>query len=63
MTLCLFRSLSAPQKMQDLLQNGTSRYKEEFVEIIRLGKGGFGSVFKVCNYFSKLLFVILVNYL
>jgi len=42
------RSLSAPQKMHDLLQNGTSRYKEEFVEIIRLGKGGFGSVFKVC---------------
>ena len=35
--------------MQDLLQNGTSRYKEEFVEIIRLGKGGFGSVFKVCG--------------
>ena len=35
--------------MQDLLQNGTSRYKEEFVEIIRLGKGGFGSVFKVCD--------------
>ena len=34
--------------MHDLLQNGTSRYKEEFVEIIRLGKGGFGSVFKVC---------------
>ena len=34
--------------MHDLLQNGTSRYKEEFVEIIRLGIGGFGSVFKVC---------------
>ncbi|XP_020600739.1 eukaryotic translation initiation factor 2-alpha kinase 1-like [Orbicella faveolata] len=44
-----YRSLSAPQKMHDLLQNGTSRYKEEFVEIIRLGKGGFGSVFKVKN--------------
>lgn len=46
---CMCRSLSAPHKMQDLLQNGTSRYKEEFVEIIRLGKGGFGSVFKVKN--------------
>lgn len=46
---CICRSLSAPQKMKDLLQNGTSRYKEEFVEIIRLGKGGFGSVFKVKN--------------
>ena len=34
--------------MNDLLQNGSSRYKEEFVEITRLGKGGFGSVFKVC---------------
>lgn len=45
---CIFRSLSAPQKMSDLLQNGSSRYKEEFVEITRLGKGGFGSVFKVC---------------
>ena len=44
---CIFRSLSAPQKMSDLLQNGSSRYKEEFVEITRLGKGGFGSVFKV----------------
>ena len=48
LSLSFCRSLSAPQKMHDLLQNGTSRYKEEFVEIIRLGKGGFGSVFKVC---------------
>lgn len=47
--LTSFRSLSAPQKMNDLLENGTSRYKEEFVEITRLGKGGFGSVFKVKN--------------
>lgn len=36
-------------RMQDLLQCSTSRYKEEFVEINRLGKGGFGSVFKVKN--------------
>ncbi|KAJ7384915.1 Eukaryotic translation initiation factor 2-alpha kinase [Desmophyllum pertusum] len=28
--------------MHDLLQNGSSRYKEEFVEILSLGKGGFG---------------------
>ena len=48
-SVCHFRSLSAPQKMHDLLQNGSSRYKEEFVEITRLGKGGFGSVFKVCS--------------
>ena len=46
-SVCHFRSLSVPQKMHDLLQNGSSRYKEEFVEITRLGKGGFGSVFKV----------------
>lgn len=43
------KSISAPQKMNELLQNGSSRYKEEFVEIMRLGKGGFGSVFKVKN--------------
>lgn len=43
------RSLSAPPKMSDLMQNGSSRYKEEFVEIARIGKGGFGSVFKVKN--------------
>lgn len=43
------KSLSAPQKMSELLQNGSSRYKEEFIEITRLGKGGFGSVFKVKN--------------
>ena len=36
-------------RMQDLLQCSTSRYKEEFVEMNRLGKGGFGSVFKVKN--------------
>ena len=35
--------------MQNLLQCSTSRYQEEFVEINRLGKGGFGSVFKVKN--------------
>ncbi|EDO46416.1 predicted protein [Nematostella vectensis] len=36
-------------KMRDLLPGGTSRYKDEFVEMGRLGKGGFGSVLKVKN--------------
>jgi hypothetical protein len=26
----------------------TSRYKEDFVERERLGKGGYGAVFRVC---------------
>ncbi|XP_028410003.1 eukaryotic translation initiation factor 2-alpha kinase 1-like [Dendronephthya gigantea] len=36
-------------KVQQLLQYNTHRYKEEFEEIEKLGKGGFGSVYKVKN--------------
>ena len=32
---------------QRLLNYNTSRYKEEFQELEKLGKGGFGSVYKV----------------
>ena len=32
---------------QKLLDYNRSRYKEEFQELERLGKGGFGSVYKV----------------
>jgi predicted Ser/Thr protein kinase len=32
---------------QKLLSYNTSRYKEEFQELEKLGKGGFGSVYKV----------------
>ncbi|CAB4004207.1 eukaryotic translation initiation factor 2-alpha kinase 1-like [Paramuricea clavata] len=34
---------------QKLLNYNTSRYKEEFQELEKLGKGGFGSVYKVKN--------------
>lgn len=32
-----------------ILDYNATRYKEEFEEIIKLGKGGFGSVYKVKN--------------
>jgi hypothetical protein len=38
---------------QKLLNYNTSRYKEEFQELEKLGKGGFGSVYKVL-YNTKL---------
>lgn len=33
-------------KMEDIINIHTSRYRNEFQEISRIGKGGFGSVFK-----------------
>lgn len=39
---------------EDILQMQTSRYKTEFTEEGKIGKGGFGSVYKVFVYSSKL---------
>ena len=36
---------------EDVLNMQTSRYAQEFVEIEKIGKGGFGAVYKVCRTF------------
>ncbi|KAK6185308.1 hypothetical protein SNE40_007570 [Patella caerulea] len=36
-------------RSEDLINMQTSRYSNEFIEIEKLGKGGFGSVYKVKN--------------
>ncbi|CAG5114476.1 unnamed protein product, partial [Candidula unifasciata] len=44
-------NVSSPGFMEeDIIEQQTSRYKNEFQELGILGKGGFGSVFKARNY-------------
>lgn len=41
--------------------NQTSRYSTEFVEVEKIGSGGFGAVYKVTTYsFSTLTFIHLL---
>ncbi|KAJ8302591.1 hypothetical protein KUTeg_018987 [Tegillarca granosa] len=43
---------------EDILQSHTSRYKTEFTEIEKIGKGGFGSVFKARHNLDGRIYAI-----
>jgi serine/threonine protein kinase len=42
----------------DVKQDALSRYKSDFIEIERIGKGGFGSVYKAINKLDQVCYAI-----
>lgn len=57
MFLIIYFSLDRPiGKTEDIIEQQTSRYRNEFKELGILGKGGFGSVFKVSIFLMVVSF-------